>query len=224
MKFYSAISCKNLFIGYKKKINEIPLNIEIPLYSWVGIIGENGSGKSTFLKTLLGIVKPISGNIQLHGKIIKDFQKYVSYCPQDREIELSQHMTGESLIQASYGKKLGIPSFGRTFREKLRKVLKTTKSEKFSSIPFNKLSGGEKKKIYISQSLMNDPKILLLDEPLNHLDPMSKISILRSLRQSFSRKKFTLMIISHETQEIKNQLDYLIEFGKEPIFRKASDV
>lgn len=205
------IKCSNLIIGYNNKPITNKLNLEIPTNSWVGIVGKNGIGKSTFLKTILGEIQPISGSITINNNKVN--VDTISYIPQDREINVTEKTSGYTLVKYSYKpKSWGLPLFNKEFKEKMKYLIILTKTEDYIYKPFKNLSGGQKKQIYLVQALINNPKILLLDEPLSNLDPAAKQKFLFCLKEIHKKENITLLKISHDMKEISSKLDAFIHF------------
>ena len=201
----------DVMIGFKYPLtNKININIEDG--QWFGIIGKNGSGKSTLLKTILGIIKPLSGKVEVLDAKPGIKNKLISYIPQEREINLTDSMTGFSLIKNScYG-------WGFNFNiaknnKKIFELLELVGADEFMSQSFNSLSGGQKKRIYLVQALISNPKLLLLDEPLADLDPEARKHFIISLKKIQEEKKIGLLIISHDMHEIANYLNGFIHFN-----------
>jgi zinc/manganese transport system ATP-binding protein len=201
------IKCENLSIGYDEPIVE-PFNLEIKDNKWYGIIGRNGSGKTTFLKTILGVIKPLSGKLS-------SVTEKVGYIPQEREINLNDNWSGLTLVKVSYKAwKFGFPFYSKSLKNKAIKLLELVGASSYMHKPFMSLSGGQKKRIFLAQALINAPQILLLDEPLADLDPSSKQSFIKSLQHIRQSTDFglTLLIISHDMHEIASYLDEFIHF------------
>ena len=206
------IECKNLVLGYRESLVEA-FSLKIADNKWMGIIGENGIGKSTFMKTILGIIKPISGNINIFGKNIGQVNNIISYIPQEREINLSDLMSGLTLIKSSYhGASFGLPLLNRKLHNRALELLELVGATKYQHQPFNTLSGGQKKRIFLAQALINDPQLLLLDEPLADLDPSAKQHFIDALEEIHKHKSLGLLIISHDMHEIASHLDGFIHF------------
>ncbi|MBK2259030.1 metal ABC transporter ATP-binding protein [Francisella philomiragia] len=204
------IKCSNLIIGYNKPITQ-PLNLEIPTNAWVGIVGKNGVGKSTFFKTLLGKIPSISGSITINNAKVNI--NSISYIPQEREINFEEKTSGYTLVKYSYKpNSWGLPLFDKNFREKLEYLIMLTQTQDYIHKPFKNLSGGQKKRIYLVQALINNPKVLLLDEPLSDLDPDAKQRFLACLKAIHKKESITLLLISHDMKEISSQLDAFIHF------------
>lgn len=205
------IKCENLVIGYKNSALSKPINLNIPTNAWVGIVGKNGVGKSTFFKTMLGKISSISGAITIDGK--KCDTDVISYIPQERDVNYEEKTSGLTLVKYSYKPNFwGLPFFNKSFKQKLDYLITLTQTLDYIHRPFKDLSGGQKKRIYLMQALINSPKILLLDEPLSDLDPNAKQEFLRCLKAIHAKENITLLLISHDMKEISSQLDSFIHF------------
>lgn len=211
------IKCKQLILGYQKPLTK-PFDIEIMANEWLGIIGENGSGKSTFLKTILGILPPLNGTITVFGKKPGKLNKLISYIPQEREINLTDLMSGLTLIKSSYrGWQYGISLTNSKLHDHTLELLELVGATEYMHQSFNTLSGGQKKRIYLAQALINRPKLLLLDEPLADLDPKAKQHFIQALQEIHEKHSLSLLIISHDMHEIATHLDGFVHFKDEVV-------
>lgn len=212
------IDCKDLILGYNKEPISKPFSLHLPINQWFGIIGENGCGKSTFLKTILGNIKPISGSIQVLGKEPGCTNDYIAYIPQEREINTSEYTSGLTLIELSYnGWHFGIPFLNLATRKKALDILELVGATKYMHQPFTTLSGGQKKRIYLAQALINQPKLLLLDEPLADLDPDAKGHFIEALNKIHKQHELSLLIISHDMHQIAMDLNGYIHFKQNEV-------
>ena len=206
------ITCSSLVLGYNSPITN-PFSLNIQQNQWVGIIGENGCGKSTFFKTILGIIKPISGKINISGYNHDQVNNIIAYIPQEREVNTNGQTSGLTLIKLSYnGWHFGIPLLQKSIHKKALELLDLVGATKYMHQPFTTLSGGQKKRIYLAQALINKPKLLLLDEPLADLDPGAKQHFIQALQKIHEHHELTLLIIAHDMHEIATHLDSFIHF------------
>ena len=207
------INCKNLVLGYNNRPITTPMYINIRHSQWVGVVGQNGIGKSTFFKALISKNKPLSGEIKIDGKSVQKANELISYIPQEREINYDDKTSGLTLAKATYkGSKLGLPFWNSDFKKHLSYLVELTNTTNYIKVPFKNLSGGQKKRIYLLQALINKPEILLLDEPLSDLDPVSKQKFLQVLKEIHKNTSLTVLLISHDMQEISHQLDWFLHF------------
>lgn len=211
------LECNSLVLGYNRALTQ-PINLSIEDNRWIGIIGKNGIGKSTFLKTILGIRSSYSGKLKvLDGEPGKN-NRLISYIPQEREINLADKMSGFSLILSSYqGWRYGISRANRALKDRVDQLAELVGAAAYVHQPFNTLSGGQKKRIFLAQALVNQPRLLLLDEPLADLDPAAKQQFIYSLQQIHLHEKVGLLIIAHDMHEIAMHLDGFIHFRSDGV-------
>jgi ATP-binding cassette subfamily F protein 3 len=192
------ISMENLSAGYKDKtvLNDIKFNL-VP-GSRIGLLGRNGAGKSTFIKTLAGIIPPLSGSVSI-SKNIK-----VGYFAQHQLESLDINGTPLSELQkiAQNEKELTLRSFLGGFGFSSDKALSTIKT----------FSGGEKARLALALIVWQKPNLLLLDEPTNHLDLMMREAIVIAL----SDFKGALVVVSHDRHLLTTTTNefYLVSEGK----------
>lgn len=211
------LECKNLVLGYNRALTK-PINLVIDDDRWIGIIGKNGIGKSTFLKTLLGLRKSFDGELKVLGRLPGAANREISYIPQEREINLAERMSGFSLIISSYnGWHFGCAIPSRKLKERVNQLIELVGATPYAHQPFNTLSGGQKKRIFLAQALVNQPRLLLLDEPLADLDPAAKQQFIQSLQQIHLHEKVGLLIIAHDMHEIAEHLDGFIHFRSDGV-------
>jgi len=209
----NIIECHKLCIGYNNRSLTKPFDLELKENGWYGVIGANGSGKTTFFKTLLGEVKPLSGEIFVMDSEIGKHNSHIGYIPQERELNTNILTSAYTLILSSYkAHKWGIPIHSRKLKRIAADIIYAVGASDFALKPFNTLSGGQKKRIYLAQALISKVKLLLMDEPLSDLDPQSKKSFLDSLRKIHSQTTLSMMMISHDMHEIAQYLDAFIHF------------
>ncbi len=213
------IQCSDLVIGHSAQAPLCkPFNLTIYQNQWLGIVGENGTGKSTFLKTILGFESPIAGNLTLFSQAIGKNNQLISYIPQERELNLNPNISALTLIKSSFNaNKLGLPAFGKGIEQKAHAILELVGALHYAKKPFETLSGGQKKRIYLAQALINNPKLLLLDEPLSDLDPQAKQDFIQALKTIHAKQNISLLIISHDMHEIAHELDNFIHFKNQHV-------
>ncbi len=211
--YIRMIICKDLVLGYDKPITP-KFNLTIDDNKWIGIIGKNGAGKSTFMKTILGNLAPNSGELQILGNTPGKLNHLISYIPQEREINLSDNMSGLNLILSSYrGQFWGLALYSKQLKQRVAELVELVGATAYVHQAFNTLSGGQKKRIYLAQALINQPRLLLLDEPLADLDPHAKQHFIEALQQIHRYQQLGLFIISHDMHEIASHLDAFIHFS-----------
>lgn len=206
----NILEINNLSFSYGMAHVLKDLNFHLEEKEVVVITGENGSGKSTFLKILLRELNGYSGSIKLFGedlKNIKDF-KDVGYVPQvERSNGISFPVTVKELVSLNFYREFGfIKKPSKKLMEMTRDKLKALDILEYENTPFNELSGGLKQRVMIARSLVKDPKLLILDEPTSGVDMENKVHFMEMIGKLNQEKGITILMVSHEFEFIKNHL------------------
>lgn len=164
-----------------------------------GLIGDNGAGKSTFLKLLAGHIFPTSGEIRLFGQYE---EKELLRCLRQTGIMIEQprffpNMTVENTLEY-YRIQKGIPG-----KEKVEEILQLTKLSEKRKSRCKKLSMGQKQRLGLAIALIGEPQLLILDEPINGLDPSGIIEFRRLLLRLNEEKQITILLSSHILTELQ---------------------
>ena len=199
----------DISFSYSKKSVLKKIDLTVNKGDCIGILGKNGCGKSTFLSILTGCLKPDSGKILLNGQELLPYKrqyKDIGYVPQENP--LIPELTAKDNLLFWYDSKQ------KDLMEKLNSPL-------FSSLNINdilhtkisKLSGGQKKRVSIASTLLNDPKILILDEPSSSLDLICRDNI-KQFMETYLNDGGTIIMTTHEESELSlcNKL-YVINDG-----------
>lgn len=202
------IEVKDLVFSYNKE--NILNGVSFDLYKgdFLTIQGENGSGKSTLIKLLLKDLKKNSGSIKLFGENIEDFNDYekIGYVPQVNDANrVAFPVTSKEYVVLNLYSKFNI--FNRPSKKCLEKVVdifEILNIENLINEPFNKLSGGQAQKVMIARAMVNDPKVLILDEPTVGVDEKSKREFLKLLSYLNNKHKITILMISHEMDVVRD--------------------
>lgn len=217
-----AIKVSNLVFGYNAMPVLKDLSFSIPEGDLCCITGENGSGKSTLMKLILGELKGYKGTISLFGKTMKEYNDltWIGYVPQASVMNKVAFPTTcrEIVVQGLY-KQFSIVRIPRKKHyEVAQQALAKMDLERYARVPFNQLSGGLQQRVMICRALINDPKLLILDEPTAGVDKESKESFLSLLNQINQEQKITCLLVSHEYQLVSERLKldstYRIEDGR----------
>jgi len=217
-----AIKVSNLVFGYNAMPVLKDLSFSIPEGDLCCITGENGSGKSTLMKLILGELKGYKGSISLFGKAMKEYNDltWIGYVPQASVMNKVAFPTTcrEIVVQGLY-KQFGIVRIPRKKHYQVaEQALAKMDLERYARVPFNQLSGGLQQRVMICRALINDPKLLILDEPTAGVDKESKESFLGLLNKINQEQKITCLLVSHEYQLVSERLKldstYRIEDGR----------
>lgn len=195
-----AIEIKNLTKNYGRNRGIKDINISVNEGEIYGFIGPNGAGKSTTIKTILNFVYPTSGEALIFGMdSVKDSEKikeYIGYVPS--EVRYYDDVKVKDIIK--YAQSF-YPKSNSEYIDGICNELELDMNKKMGE-----LSLGNKKKVAIAQSLINSPKLLILDEPTNGLDPLMQKKLFNILKEE-KKKGNTVFLSSHNLNEIQNLCD-----------------
>ena len=190
------------------------INLEIPDGQFVGIIGHTGSGKSTLIQHLNGLIKATSGviyyngeNIYADGYSMKELRSHVGLVFQYPEYQLFE---ADVLSDVCFGpKNLGLPEEEVKARslEALHQV--GLKEKHYNKSPFD-LSGGQKRRVAIAGILAMHPEVLILDEPTAGLDPKGRDDILDQIQKLHKERGITVILVSHSMEDVAKYVDRII--------------
>lgn len=183
--------------GKKEALSDVDLELEAGIY---GLLGDNGAGKSTLMRLLVGVDTPTRGHILYEGEDISQLkEKYrglLGYMPQEFAV-FPGFTAGEFLTYMGALKGLS----KRELKEKIPRVLAFVNLEDVKDKKVSTFSGGMKRRVGIAQALLNDPKILILDEPTAGLDPGERIRF-SNILSNMSKDK-TILFSTHIISDIE---------------------
>lgn len=206
------IDVSNLNFGYTSELVLKDVNLCVDEGQFICITGENGSGKSTLLKVLLGELKHFEGSIKLFGNpinSIKDF-KDIGYVPQNSVMnKVAFPTTCREMVAINLYRSFGPAKFpGKKHFERAEKALVDMGLEKYVRTPFNELSGGLQQRVMITRALINDPRLLILDEPTAGVDNESKVRFLDLLETVTQERNITAVLVSHELELVSRHINF----------------
>ncbi|BAB59688.1 ABC transport system ATP-binding protein PA [Thermoplasma volcanium GSS1] len=167
------------------------------------IMGENGSGKSTFLKTIAGLIDPISGRIDIDGNDITNmppWKRHIAYIPQNLLLFPQYKVMDNIAISIKYGQ--GDP-------EIFKEVVKVMHLEDLLERNIYQLSGGQQQRVAVARAIVSMPRILLMDEPFSMQDERSRMSLISNLLDLIDRYEIDYIYVTHNSRDLELGFDTL---------------
>ena len=194
------------------------INLVIPDGQFIGLIGHTGSGKSTLVQHLNGLLSPTSGTIYFNGQDIsdKDFNKKELRSKVGLVFQYPEHKLFEVTVfqDVCFGpKNLGLSQKDVEIRAYNALKLAGVKEEQFYVSPFD-LSGGQKRRVAIAGVLAMQPEILVLDEPTAGLDPKGRDEILGQIKKLQKETGITVLLVSHSMEDVAEYVDRILVMNK----------
>jgi len=197
-----SIEIKNLNKHYNNIEAVKNINFTINKGSIVGLLGPNGCGKTTTIGMMLGLIKPSSGTVFINGQNIESEKNRTKILEKmnfiSPYVELPKKLTVEENLKV-YGKMYG----AKNLKDKISDLMKQLNLSEFKTRKTGELSSGQKNRVSLAKALINDPEILLLDEPTASLDPDVGDYIRTYLEGFASKKGATILLASHNMNEVE---------------------
>jgi zinc/manganese transport system ATP-binding protein len=196
-------------LGGRKILQDMQMTINEG--EFIVVLGPNGAGKSTLLKLLLGLLKPGAGEIRILGNTPRRGNQMIGYAPQHRTLEAelalrARDLVGFGLDGHHWG--IGLPNRKRTLR--IEQALAEVDALSFADAPVSQLSGGEQQRLLIAQSLLTDPRLLLLDEPLSNLDIAHQREIVSLVARVCRTRHVSVILVAHDINPLLDVVDRVI--------------
>lgn len=201
---------EDLHVNYGKTAVLWDVSFKVPRGLLVAIVGQNGAGKSTLLKAALGLVKPLSGKIDLLGLPFEEARRKIAYVPQRESVDWDFPITAlEVVLMGRFGR-LGL--FGRlrkADREAALAALELVGMSQFADRQIGELSGGQQQRLFIARSLLQEAELFLLDEPFAGVDLATEKAIMGLLKRQKDQGK-TVFVIHHDLPTVPEYFDWVI--------------
>jgi zinc transport system ATP-binding protein len=189
------------------------LSYSILQRDFVGLIGSNGAGKTTLLKMIVGLLKPNRGEIRLFGQAISRFKDWelIGYVPQRKNFNpLFPATVREIVMSGLYGKKNLFRRLNKQDDTKCLDALIAFQIEDLANRRIGQLSGGQQQRVFLARALINNPDLLILDEPTVGIDAETQEGFFRMIKHMHNKHNITFLMVSHDIAMMQSYL------GQEP--------
>jgi zinc transport system ATP-binding protein len=193
----------SLSASYGESIVLHDVNFIVNENDFIGVIGPNGGGKTTLLKIILGLVKPVAGRIDFNNELLNG--KSIGYLPQMSTGDINYPVTVKDIILS--GLMIGKDIFSRmnlSDRNKAEKVIDELGLSGLAKSTINELSGGQMQRVFLGRAIIGDPRLLLLDEPGNFVDTTFENDFYEKLRDL--NKRMAILMVSHDVGTISSHI------------------
>ncbi len=195
------------------------VDLTVGANEFLAVLGPNGAGKSTLMRTMLGLVALEAGSISVLGGTPAQGRPRIGYLPQRRGFDQTTRLRGIDLVRlgvdgARWG--LPIPMSGaararrRGERARIDEVISLVGASNYARRPIGELSGGEQQRLLIAQALVGNPRLLILDEPLDSLDLPNQISTAALIRRICTSERVSVLLVAHDVNPLLGYLDRVI--------------
>ncbi|MBV9714127.1 MAG: ATP-binding cassette domain-containing protein [Solirubrobacterales bacterium] len=189
------------------------VRLEIGAGEFTAILGPNGSGKTTLLRVLLGELPLAAGRASVLGRDPGAAKGQIGYLPQRRHFDAGIRIRGVDLVRLGLdGARWGLP-IRALGRDRVREAIELVCASEYATRPIGRLSGGEQQRLLIAQALVTDPRVLILDEPLDSLDLPNQTAVSALLARICKQQGVTVLLVAHDVNPLLSYLDRVVYFG-----------
>ena len=204
----SLLALDHVAIGYGRRVVLTDVSVTLRRGSFTGLLGANGTGKSTLIKTILGILPPVAGRVEVHP--IAGRPPVFGYVPQREALDpLFLLSSFEVALMGACGRVPPGRLFNAAEKDFARECLRQAGADNFAGKRFSELSGGQKQRVLIARALTARPDFLLLDEPTAGIDAAASEAILELLRR-LHQQPMTILMVNHDLAAVRRSVQDVI--------------
>jgi ABC-type Mn2+/Zn2+ transport system ATPase subunit len=201
----SLVELRQVRVGYHRQPLLPPVDLSLKAGVFLGVVGPNGSGKTTIVKTILGLLPPVEGQVTFPGGRRPRF----GYVPQRDSVDLSFPLTAfEIALMGRYGLIGPGRRPGQADVDRAREALNDVGAGDLADRPYHALSGGQRQRVLVARALAGEPEILILDEPTTGMDLPSERAML-DLVASFTGRSIAVVMVSHHLGLVSDYAELL---------------
>ena len=187
------------------------LNLDVAAGEFLAVLGPNGSGKTSLLKVLLGLLSLSAGSVEVCGQEPRRGSSVVGYIPQQKSFDRDLPLRGRDLVRLGLdGHRWGVGLPRRRDATAVAEVIAAVGATTYADAPIGLLSGGEQQRLRIAQALLGDPKVLLCDEPLLSLDLQHQQAVSALIDARRRQAGTSVVFVSHEVNPILPMVDRVL--------------
>lgn len=208
----AQLRCENISVGYEDGIVVSDVSFELNRGDYVCIVGENGAGKSSLLKGILGLARIQGGKLEYGDGMSR---ADVGYLPQQKDYQKNFPATVKEVVMSGFLNKMGLrPYYNRSEKVKAMEILSDFGMADYVRASFGSLSGGQKQRVLLARAMCATDKLLLLDEPTTGLDPVATEELYELLKRLNREKKTTILMVSHDLNKAVSDAGLILHVNK----------
>ena len=205
----AAIEVHDLTVAYREKPVLWDIDLTVPAGVLMAVVGTNGAGKTTLIKAMLGLVKPVSGEVLVQGKPYRANTQVVAYVPQRGSVDWDFPTTvSDVVLMGTYGRLGWFRRPGKAEHAAAAEALERVGMGEFAARQISQLSGGQQQRVFLARALVQDSPVYLMDEPFQGVDAVTERAIVDILRELRSRGR-TVVVVHHDLQSVPEYFDWV---------------
>jgi len=187
----TLVEIENMYAGYNGTVVLKAINLQIFEQDFLGVIGPNGGGKTTLIKTILGLLRPFSGRIIFKNDLLKN---RIGYMPQTHRIDRKFPVSVSEVVESGLISEKKLSHSAR--KAKTQETIRQMDIENVASKAIGELSGGQLQRTLLARAVINDPELLILDEPNSYVDKRFELHFYELLKEI--NQKTAIVLVSHD--------------------------
>ncbi|MET3949748.1 zinc/manganese transport system ATP-binding protein [Arthrobacter sp. UYEF36] len=210
-KLTPVVSLRGASLAFGKRTLWEGLDLDINPGEFFAVLGPNGSGKTTFLKVLLGLQELSSGSALLAGRPVERGNRGIGYVPQQKSFDPDTPLRARDLVGLGVdGHRWGLRLGGAKVNRRIDELLELVGAADYAKVPVGQLSGGEQQRLRVAQALAADPQVLLCDEPLLSLDLQHQQAVSALINKQCHDQNSAVVFVTHEINPIMDYVDRVL--------------
>ena len=207
----AILAFENAALGFAERTLWQGLNSTVQAGEFLAVLGPNGSGKTSLLKTILGQQRLDAGTVTLEGRPIRHGDRRIGYIPQQKLAAPGTPLRGRDLVTLGVnGHRFGLPFSTHAEREVVQRTLEAVGATAFADQPIGNLSGGEQQRLRVGQALATDPVLLLCDEPLLSLDLQHQRGVSELIDRRRREHGTAVVFVTHDVNPVLGMVDRIL--------------
>jgi zinc/manganese transport system ATP-binding protein len=197
------------------------VNLDVQPGEFIAILGPNGAGKSTLVKAILGLIPLSAGTITVFGQPARSGHPDIGYVPQRRSFDSDVRIRGRDIVRLGLdGGHWGLPlpflhpREAKLLRKRVQDVIESVGAAAYADRPIGEMSGGQQQRLLVAQALVTDPRMLVLDEPLESLDLANQQAIAGIIRRISRETGAAVLLVAHDINPILSSIDRVVYIAR----------
>lgn len=212
----ALLQCKALTLAYDSKPIVNSLSCSVSKGDYVCILGENGAGKSTFIKGILGLIKPSCGEIVYSEGLYKN---KIGYLPQQSDIQRDfPASVFEVVLSGALNKNKFLPFYSNTQKKEALKNMELMGISNLKKACFQELSGGQQQRVLLARAMCAASEMIVLDEPVSGLDPIVTSELYDIVNELNKKHSLTVIMVSHDLERALKNASHILHIENDDSF------